>query len=48
MSGRCRLSTLHPLIAFASDPFSLVSEVGVQRFRSRLPGVSCSRGRQPS
>jgi hypothetical protein len=44
----CHLSVVPPLLAFASDPFQLISEVGLQRFSLGTPGISRSRERQPS
>jgi hypothetical protein len=47
-SGWLHLSKEHPLLAFASGPFSLVPEVSLQRLSARPPGVPCSRRCRPS
>jgi len=43
-----RLSTVLPLMTFSSEPFTLISEAGLQRFNPRTPGFSRSRERRPS
>lgn len=41
------LSADHPLMASTSEPFSLIPDADLQRFRLESPGISHSRERRP-